>query len=152
MEFPVLYRYALAMGADGGLAEDAASEAFTRLIRDLPELRLDGASAVRGWLIVVCRNYLRDHLRRGSRVSREPLEEHDRPSEDPDSILRVSLSAALALLPDSQREVLVMRFMLGMSSREVADASGRGVKAVESLQHRGLETLRRSPALREELA
>ena len=152
MEFPLLYRYALAMGGDAGLAEDAASEAFTRLIKKLPELQLDGTGALRGWLIVVCRNYLRDHLRRSSRMSREALEEHDRPSEDPDALLRVTMSEALATLPDSQREVLVMRFMLGMSSREVADASGRGVKAVESLQHRGLETLRRSPALRTELA
>ena len=78
---------------------------------------------------------------------RSTLEEATGPSDDPDALTRVAIASALATLPDAQREVLVMRFMLGMSSREVAELSGRGVKAVESLQHRALEALRRSPML-----
>ncbi len=135
------------MGADPGLAEDSASEAFARLIRKLPDLRFDSATALRGWLVVVCRNYLRDHLRRAQRAGSVPLEDADGPGDDGDALTRVAVASALATLPDAQREVLVMRFMLGMSSREVADLSGRGVKAVESIQHRALEALRRSPAL-----
>jgi len=148
-EFPVLYRFARAMGADADLAEDCASEAFIRLLRELPRQRLDTARSIRAWLLVVCRNYLRDQVRRRHGAP-APLDGVADIAVDIDPLTRVALESALAPLPETQREVLVMRFMLGMSTQEVAQASGRGVKAVESLQHRGLESLRRSGVIRKE--
>lgn len=145
-EFPFLYRFALGMGAGSELAEDCASEAFVRLVRDFRRLKLEGPTSIRAWLIVVCRNYLRDQFRK-QRGGPLPLADADGASTDVDTLTRVALASALATLPDAQREVIVMRFVLGMPSKEIATASGRGVKAVESLQHRGLEALRRSSAL-----
>lgn len=145
-EFPFLYRFAIGMGAEPALAEDCASEAFIRLVAALPRLRLESTTAVRAWLIVTCRNYLRDQLRKRGRIA-TPLDAIDIAAADVDPLTRVALASALATLPDGQREVLVMRFVLGMPTSEVAAASGRGVKAVESLQHRALESLRRSPLL-----
>ena len=150
-EFPVLYRFARGMGADEHLAEDCASEAFIRLLRELPKRRLDTERSIRAWLLVVCRNYLRDQFRR-SHGAPTPLDAADvaMQAADIDPHTRLALEAALAPLPETQREVLVMRFMLGMTTQQVAHASGRGVKAVESLQHRAIEALRRSGVLRKE--
>lgn len=147
-EFPLLYRFARGMGADDALAEDCASEALVRLVGAIARLRADSAPSLRAWLIVTCRNYLRDQMRR--RGGTTAIEAVDIASPDLDPLTRVALSAALAALPGPQREVVVMRFVLGMPTRDVAAASGRGVKATESLQHRALEALRRSPALRPE--
>lgn len=148
-EFPFLYRFAIGMGADPALAEDCASEAFIRLIGALPRTRFDSDTAIRAWLVVTCRNYLRDQFRKRERGA-VPLDETDIVAADVDPLTRVALASALRSLPDPQREVLVMRFVLGMPTSEVAAASGRGVKAVESLQHRALESLRRSPLLGKE--
>src|SRR3990170_7873199 len=150
-EFPVLYRFARGMGADEHLAEDCASEAFIRLLRELPKRRLDTERSIRAWLLVVCRNYLRDQFRR-SHGAPAPLDAAHAASEsvEIDPHTRLALESALAPLPETQREVLVMRFMLGMTTQQVAHASGRGVKAVESLQHRALAALRRSSVLRKE--
>lgn len=145
-EFDVLYRFARAMGADPDLAEDCASEAFARLVRKLDGLRFDSLEAIRGWLMVVTRNHLRDQLRR--RRS-DPIETVAHLATELDPHTRLELARALAALPQQQREVLVMRFSLRMTTDEVAAAIGKGAKAVESLQHRGLESLRRSPLLRE---
>ena len=150
-EFPFLYRFAIGMGAEPALAEDCASEAFIRLVAALPRLRFDSANALRAWLIVTCRNYLRDQFRKKGHAD-ATLMDGDIVAVDVDPLTRVALSSALASLPDQQREVVVMRFVLGMPTSEVAAASGRGVKAVESLQHRALEALRRSPLLRQEKA
>lgn len=144
-EFPFLYRFALGMGADPDLAEDCASESFVRFLKGFAGLRLETESAIRAWLLVVCRNYLRDQLRR--HVGRVGLEAAEDRQFDEDPVTRIALRSALAALPESQREVLVMRFVLDMPTREIAELSGRGVKAVESLQHRALESLRRSHAL-----
>lgn len=148
-EFPLLYRFARGMGAERDLAEDCASEALVRLVREIAKLRLDSASSVRAWLIVTCRNHLRDQQRR-RRGGTAPLEAVAVASPDRDALTRVALASALAALPAQQREVVVMRFVLGMPTREVAAAGRRSVKATESLQHRALEALRRSPVLRPE--
>ncbi|MGH2379288.1 MAG: RNA polymerase sigma factor [Candidatus Limnocylindria bacterium] len=140
-EFPLLYRYALGLGAGTGLAEDAVSEAFTRLLKAIPDLRIDGPVALRSWLIVVCRNYVRDELRKTSRTSADAPE---RFAPDADPTTRAALYAALAALPETQRDVIVLRFVTGLPTREVAALTGRGIEAVESLQHRALEALRRA--------
>lgn len=148
-EYSFLYRFAVSMGADPALAQDCASEAFTRLLRALPRLRLDGATSLRAWLVVTCRNHLRDQMR-ARRGAATPLDAVEMASPEIDPLERVALASALAALPEPQREVLVMRFILGMPTSDVAAVSGRGVKATESLQHRALEALRRSRALRRE--
>jgi len=140
-EFAFLYRYAIAVGADETLAEDAVSEAFTRLVKTLPRLRIASPVALRSWLLVVCRNYVRDQQRRRKRDTARLA---DAPTAtDPDLTARPALAAALARLPEAQREVVVLRFVTGLSTSEIAALGGRGVGAVESLQHRALTTLRR---------
>lgn len=142
----MLCRFAQGLGADADLAEDAVNEALFRLVRALPRLRVDSARSIRAWLIVVCRNYLRDQLRR-----QRPVELRDDDAVEGGELsveTRLALAAALAALPEGQREVIALRFVAGLATREVAAVTGRGEKAVESLQHRALEALRRSPALK----
>lgn len=141
-EFAVLYRSAIALGADPGLAEDAASESFIRLLRELPRVKLASPEALRSWLLVVCRNYLRDEFRK--RGSDRSLEGFDTPSAEVDQTTPAVLADAIKRLPDAQREVVVLRFVAGLPTREVAAMTGRGIEAVESLQHRALGALRRS--------
>jgi len=49
---------------------------------------------------------------------------------------------AMDTLDAAQREVVMMRFLLGMSLGESAHIMGKSVAAVKSLQHRGLKALR----------
>ena len=54
----------------------------------------------------------------------------------------VRLTAALAQLPDAQREALVLRHLQGKSLTEIADELGRSHAAVAGLLKRGLKQLR----------
>jgi RNA polymerase sigma-70 factor (sigma-E family) len=56
---------------------------------------------------------------------------------------RALLIAALARLPDRQREVLVLRFYLDLSEPEIAAAMGIGPSTVRSTAHRALGALGR---------
>lgn len=49
----------------------------------------------------------------------------------------------LDTLPDKQREILVLRVVVGLSARETADAVGSTVGAVRVAQHRALSRLRK---------
>jgi RNA polymerase sigma factor (sigma-70 family) len=55
----------------------------------------------------------------------------------------VDLERALAELTPEQREVLILRFRLGLPTREVAVLVGKAEGAVYSLQVRGIAALRR---------
>jgi RNA polymerase sigma-70 factor (ECF subfamily) len=55
---------------------------------------------------------------------------------------RIDLRDALAKLPAKQREVVILRFLVGLSAREVADVIGKGSDAIYSLQARALLALR----------
>ncbi len=49
---------------------------------------------------------------------------------------------ALERIDESQREVVVLRFLVGLSLKETADTLEKSVSAVKSLQFRGLAALR----------
>ena len=55
---------------------------------------------------------------------------------------RLDLRDALAKLPANQREVVILRFLVGLSALEVAEVIGKGPDAIYSLQARAILALR----------
>ena len=68
-------------------------------------------------------------------LSASPLDDH---------LESLALQNALELLPEAQREALVLRFFAGYSADEVGRALGKTPAAVYSLQARALEAMRRA--------
>jgi len=62
---------------------------------------------------------------------------------------RAELAAALAGLPQEQREVVLMRFLDDMTLDEIAGALDVPAGTVKSRLHRALETLRQDPRTRD---
>jgi RNA polymerase sigma-70 factor (ECF subfamily) len=59
---------------------------------------------------------------------------------DADSVTR--MSALLEILPDKQREILILRVVVGLSAEETAEAVGSTAGAVRVAQHRALARLK----------
>jgi RNA polymerase sigma-70 factor (ECF subfamily) len=57
---------------------------------------------------------------------------------------RLDLNRAVARLPESQREVLILRFFVGLSTEEIAGVIGKERSAVYSLHARAIASLRRA--------
>ncbi len=72
----------------------------------------------------------------------------DESQEDPGDS-RPELSAVLAALPDTHREVLLMRFVDGLSLVEIATALAIPVGTVKSRLHNALNTLKVDPRTHE---
>jgi RNA polymerase sigma-70 factor (ECF subfamily) len=51
--------------------------------------------------------------------------------------------AALRLLTPDQRQVVVLKYIEGWQNKEIAQAMDKPVGAIKSIQHRGLNALRR---------
>ncbi len=141
-----LVRLALLRVGDRGCAEDVVQDVFTRLCARDRALEQDSTLAyIRTAVVNGCRSVLRRRAvaRRIAGVRAAPG--HDtQESAEYAAILaedRRRVLAALAALPGRRREVVVLRFYLGLPVAEVAAMLGISQGSVKSATARGLQAL-----------
>jgi RNA polymerase sigma factor (sigma-70 family) len=145
---PRLVSYAGRMLTDRIEAEDVAQEVMLRLWQMAPEWR-QGVAKVSTWAYRVASNMCTDRLRARQRRRVSALDEVAEPEDGAASALAglieadrmAALEAALATLPERQREAVVLRHLEGLSNPEIAEILQIGVEAVESLTARGKRAL-----------
>jgi RNA polymerase sigma-70 factor (ECF subfamily) len=136
--YPAIYRMARAGLGDG--ADDAAAETFLRAWTALPRYRDTGAPFA-AWLAGIARHVIVDEFRRRTRS--KPRDHVDPGSFEHHHEDRMALAAALEKLPDEQRQILELKFFLGLTNDEIAMALGKGAGAVNTQQWRALQALRK---------
>lgn len=140
-----LLGFARAHGADDpeGLADDVLVQmcrSIDGFDGNLPQLR--------AWVFTIARNRLIDERRRaGRRVDARPTEPDQMPdravagdSDDLDQ--RERTKALLSVLTEDQREIVLLRVVVGLSVEETAEVVGKRPGAVRALQHRAMRHLR----------
>lgn len=142
---PRVFAHALRLLGDRAEAEDVAQEAMLRLWRIAPDWR-EGEAKVTTWLYRVTANLATDRLRkrRGVALDAVPEPEDDRPSAVEgmqDAARAAALQAALADLPERQRQAVVLRHIEGLGNPEIAGIMDISAEAVESLIARGKRAL-----------
>jgi RNA polymerase sigma-70 factor, ECF subfamily len=91
----------------------------------------------------VAHNAAIDHVRMRRPVPVEEVRPSDTADDGDGGRERFAdLRLALAALPAEQRDVIVLRFLVGLTPGEVAERMGRSEDAVHGLQHRGRRRLR----------
>ena len=145
--FAELYRYARYRLGDADAAEDAASEAFVRLLEAVRRGR-GPRTSIRGWLFGTLRHIVDDHYR--AAYAAPPADDPSDRSEEsaPDALVearerRTQVRQAMRHLTSEQQHVLALRFGGACSLEETAALMGRNVNAVKALQFRALQALRR---------
>jgi RNA polymerase sigma factor (sigma-70 family) len=154
---PRILGYSARLLGDGAEAEDVAQEAMLRLWRVAPDWR-QGEAKVTTWLYRVVTNLCTDRLRVRQRRKVTTLDdapdiEDGAPAVEAkliDADRMAALNAALAALPDRQREAVILRHIEGLSNPEIAAVMDIGIEAVESLIARGKRTLAASLSGRSE--
>jgi RNA polymerase sigma-70 factor (ECF subfamily) len=137
-----VYGYVCSIVRDEHEAEDVTQQVFAKLPAALRRYE-PRAAPFSAWILRVAYNAAIDHMR-----TRRPVPcEEVRSSELADDVSGrerfADLRLALDALPAEQRDVLVLRFLVGLTPREVAERMGRSEDAVHGLQHRGRRSLRR---------
>lgn len=143
-----LVRLALLLVGDRASAEDVVQDVFARLCTRGRVLAQDSALAyVRTAVVNGCRSMLRRRAlaRRVAITSTAPWRDTQESAEHTAILAedRRLMLAALAVLPGRRREVLVLRFYLGLPVAEVAAMLGISQGSVKSATARGLESLGR---------
>ena len=141
-----IYRYVSYRVDSQMVAEDITAEVFLRMVRELPSFE-DRGLPFGAWLYKIASNLLNDHYRHTKSKPEVELDESLR-NDDTDPFLRIEnaqerqrIAEALQTLPSEYQDVLILRFMRGLSHAEVAQILNKSENALRTIQHRALKAL-----------
>jgi RNA polymerase sigma-70 factor (ECF subfamily) len=149
--FDRVYGYLRVMLRDSHEAEDLTQQVFVQVFEAIGGYQRR-RQPFRAWLFAIVRNRAIDYLRKSKRLDvTDPADIDRRRDDHTDSgaeeriigwISDDDLILFVERLPMAQRQVLTLRFMLGLTTTEIGDVLGREVSDVRVLQSRALRFLR----------
>jgi RNA polymerase sigma-70 factor (ECF subfamily) len=145
-----VYRYVFGRLGRKELAEDLVAQVFLEALQSIDSYKDQGRPLL-AWLYGIARNLVRNGARRRRRSQEADQEIQEQAEQDQRvsitlgglSLDSLDLANGLSALSKEQREVLILRFFVGMSAKETGRIVGKTEQAVYSLQVRGIAGLRR---------
>jgi RNA polymerase sigma-70 factor (ECF subfamily) len=139
--------YAFAKTGDRAEAQDIAGEVFLKALKSLGSYKEYGIP-MQVWLFRIARNLIVDYYRKAARGKTVPIDnvkiaDNSNPADEVekrDDFARVS--KVMEQLTDGQREVLKLRFLSELTSKEVGIIMGKSDGAVREMQRVAIEKLR----------
>lgn len=140
---------------DDYLADDIFQETFIKVISILREGRYDEQGKFLSWVVRIAQNMVIDYFRKESRgpsmVSSESQDIFDLLEISDEDIetkivrnqISYDLTRLIQLLPDEQKEVLIMRQFCDMTYKEISDVSGISINTALGRMRYALVNLRR---------
>lgn len=143
-----VYRYVFYRVGEPAEAEDVTSDVFFKALRAMPKYQ--PRQPFLAWLYRIARNAVIDRARKlRPQVSFEDALQHPGADRvvDPDGLLdRLSDSAALrdaiARLTPLQQDVIILRYVEGLETKEIGRIIGRRDGTVRGIEFRALGALR----------
>jgi RNA polymerase sigma-70 factor (ECF subfamily) len=139
-----IYGYVRSIVRDDHEAEDVTQHVFAKLITCLVKYDDRGVPFF-AWLLRLARNVAIDHLRANRLTPTENVLDPDL-SSGHEVDRAETVRAALATLPDEQRQVVFLRHVVGLTPGEIADRMGRSESSIHGLHHRGRRALQKELA------
>ena len=152
----VVYSYIYFTVRNRELAEDIFQETFIKAIVTIKQGRYTETGKFRAWISRIAHNLIIDHFRQKKNentVSNDeaPVDLLNNPSlcDGPieDEIVRLQITSdirkLISYLPDSQREVLEMRYYQDLSFKEIADQTGVSINTALGRMRYAILNIRR---------
>lgn len=141
---------------DKNVAEDIFQDAFIKIIDTLRSGRYNDEGKFLPWALRICHNLSIDHFRK---VKNSPLLQNNQEDADIFENLNISedgveskimktqshahIRQLLDLLPEEQREVIVMRHFANLSFKEIAEKTNCSINTILVRMRYGLINLRK---------
>jgi RNA polymerase sigma-70 factor (ECF subfamily) len=136
-----VYGYVRSIVRDEHEAEDVTQQVFAKLMTILGKYD-DRGGPFLSWLLRLARNVAIDQLRANRLTPADVVPDLDVLSAaEPEQAETVR--AALAVLPEEQRKVVILRHLVGLTPGEIAECMGRTEDSIHGLHHRGRRALQR---------
>ena len=147
---PRVYRYAMARLGNAADAEDLTEEVFLKMLGAISDFRWKDVP-FSSWLFRIAHNHVATHFRRTAQRGGAHAEisddfvdgRHDIASAVEARITLEEVRRATELLPEAQRDVIALRFAVGLSIADTAKALGKREGNVKALQHKAVARLQK---------
>ena len=144
-----IYNYIYHRVGNPNLAEDLTGQVFVRMLEAIQNQRA-WQSSFSGWLYRIAHNLVVDHYRRNKQATQISLDDApDLPSQRGDPVEAAAkvltqehLQDAIGQLTPEQAQVIVLRFLQGLSIAEAAQVMEKTEGAIKALQYRAVIALR----------
>ena len=136
-----VYGYVLSLLRDEHEAEDVTQQVFAKLVAILPKYEQRDVPFA-AWILRVARNVAVDDMRRRRALPSDDIDGGDGEGREPRQDDALTVREALATLPLEQRQVLMLRHVVGLSPGEIASRMGKTEASIHGLHHRGRSALR----------
>jgi RNA polymerase sigma-70 factor, ECF subfamily len=143
-----LYGYIYSITGNHHISEDVIGETYLRMVEKIDTYTFYGVP-FKAWLYRIAHNLAINALKRARRGAGDTALEHaTATADDPATMLDTRLDAeelrqALTELTEEQQQVVLLRFVEGQSSGEVAKALEKTENAIKQMQFRALRSLGR---------
>jgi RNA polymerase sigma-70 factor, ECF subfamily len=135
-----IYGYVRSIVRDDHEAEDVTQHVFAKLMTAVIKYDDRGVPFF-VWLLRLARNLAIDHMR-ANRLTPVETVFDPKAASSADLDRAETVRAALAALPCEQRQVVILRHVMGFTPGEIADRMGRSESSVHGLHHRGRRALK----------
>jgi len=153
-----VYNFAFYLAKDSGEAEDLFQDTWLRIVKNLPEDVNMGS--IKSWIFTIMANLYKDGLRK-KRVRRlfhkskfsnqenipfyniSGASMFNEPDKTENSDIGRDIARAIALLPERQRCVFLLKEIAGFQQTEISDVLGMQLGTVKSLMHRAVKRLQK---------
>jgi RNA polymerase sigma-70 factor (ECF subfamily) len=147
---PRVYRYAVARLGHATEAEDLTEEVFLKMLGAIADFRWKDVP-FSSWLFRIAHNQIASHFRRNAQRGGPTYQipedtadwRHDLATAVEERITLQEVREATQQLPDAQREVIALRFAVGLSIAETAKALGKREGNIKALQHKAVAKLQK---------
>jgi RNA polymerase sigma-70 factor (ECF subfamily) len=149
--YSIITRVMLRYSRDPEQIKDWTQEIFVQLWENRQEINTAGIHQVKGYLIVIARNYVIKKLQKKKRIhlifdelkAKMEIADNNLLEKFEEAELRQAYAVALARLPARNRDAYSLNREEGLTYSKVAEKLGVPVKTVESQISRALAILRR---------
>jgi RNA polymerase sigma-70 factor (ECF subfamily) len=136
-----VYGYVRSIVRDEYEAEDVTQHVFAKLMTVIGRYE-QRAVPFSAWILRLAHNAAIDHVRKRRAVPAAEVYGADERMPEGNEDRSRELRSALAGLPDEQRDVIVLRHVVGLSPTEIAGQLGKTEPSIHGLHHRGRAALR----------
>jgi len=143
---PLIYRFMFWKTQDQALSQDLTSSVFEKAWKTRANFT---SGSPKAWLYRIARTTLIDYWRKKKDISVDDTMTNELMSDDSslDEVLDydamiTTLQSAVNTLPKEMRTIVQLRFVEGLSSKQVAARLGMSEANVRVIQHRALRKLR----------
>ncbi len=138
-----IWRYVASQVSRKEDAEDITMEVFAAAFSDFAKIQRADDQKV--WLLSIARRKVADTLRKRYRRKEQSFSSlNDTASLPMFTEVQLATRGALEQLPENQREVLILKYINGLSTEEVGSVIRQSIAATNSLLQRSRESLRKA--------